>query len=126
MDYDKVKWLSESIQFLGCEVSSGHWNHENFLKRKLAELGRVETIKDLELIIGFISYTRRCVEDVEMILGPLREGLKTLKSVQVSESWIAALNDKVKEALKKAIANVYWLLLPGVEANRFVFIIESD
>ena len=55
VNYDKVKWVLESIQFLGCEVRSGQWSHENFLKRKLAELGRVETIKYLERIIGVIS-----------------------------------------------------------------------
>ena len=48
VNYDKVKWVSESIQFLGCEVSNGQWSHENFLRKRLAELGRIETIKDLE------------------------------------------------------------------------------
>ena len=28
--------------------------------------------------------------------------------------------------MKKAIANVHWLVLPGVEASKFMFIIESD
>ena len=126
VNYDKVKWVSESIQFLGCEVSNGCWSHENFLKKKLAELGRIETIKDLERIIGVISYTRRCVKDVEMILGPLREGLKTFKSGKVSEEWIESLNEKVKSALEKAILNVHWLTLPGMEAKQFVFVIESD
>ena len=48
------------------------------------------------------------------------------KSGQVSESWIKVLNDRVKEALEKAIANIHWLVLPGIEASGFVFIIESD
>ena len=126
VNYDRVKWVSESIQFLGCEVSNSYWSHENFLKRKLAELGRIETIKDLERIIGVISYTRRCVKDVEMILGPLREGLRTFKAGKVSEEWIESLNEKVKSALEKAILNVHWLTLPGVEAKQFAFIIESD
>ena len=89
-------------------------------------MGRGEIIKDLERIIGVISYTQRCVKDAEVILGPLREGLKTFKSGQVSESWIAALNCKVKETVEKAIANVHWLILLEVDTNRFVFIIESD
>ena len=89
-------------------------------------MGRIETIKDLERIIGVISYMRRCVKDVEMILGPLREGLKILKSGQVSESWIEELNGKMKDALEEAITNVHWLILLGIEAKKFVFIIESD
>ena len=126
VNYDKVKWVSETIQFLGCEVGNAHWSHENFLKKKLAELGRVETIKDLENIIGVISYTRRCVKDVEMILGPLREDLKIFKAGKVTEVWMNALNEKVKEALRKAILNVKWLILPGVDAKQFVFVIETD
>ena len=111
------KWVSESIQFLGCKVSNGHWSHENFLEKKLGYLGRIETIKNLERTIGVISYTRRCVKDVEMILGPLREGLKTSKVGKVSEEWIEALHEKVKNALEKAILNVRWLILPSMEAK---------
>ena len=123
---DTVKWVSESIHYLGCEVSNGQWSHENFVIRKINELGRIGTIKDFKRIIGLISYTRRCVKDLETILSPLREGLKTLKSGQVSESWIIALNEKVQEALETAIPNVHWLVLPGVGANRFTFMIEFD
>ena len=107
VNYETVKWVSESIQFLGCEVSSGQWSHENFLKRELAGLGRLETIKDVERIIGVISYTSRCVKDVEMILAPIRDAIRTFKLGQVSESRIATLNDKVKEALERAIVNVH-------------------
>ena len=99
--------MSESIQFLRCEVSNGQWSHKNFLRKKLAEVGRIETTKDLERITGFISYTCRCVKDVEMILCPLREGLKDFKSGQVLESWNEELNGKVKDALEKAITNVH-------------------
>lgn len=59
-------------------------------------------------------------------MGPLQERLKIFKSGPVSESWIAALNDEVEEALEKAITNVRWLVLPGIKSNGFVFIIESD
>ena len=86
-----------------CEVSSGQWSHENFLKRKLAELGRMETIKDLERIIGVISYTPHCVKDVEMILSPFREGLKTFKSGQMSESWIMAMHEKVRKHWRRQL-----------------------
>lgn len=83
VNYDKVKWVSETVQFLRCEASSGHWSHENSIKWKMEELGEIRTIEDLERIIGVISYTRRCVKDVDMILGPLREGLKTFKVKEV-------------------------------------------
>lgn len=96
------------------------------LKKRLSELGGVRTIEDLERVIGVISYTRRCVKDVEIILGPLNEGVKTFKSGKVSEDWICSLNNQVKEAVKNSIANVHWLILPRTETDKFIFIIESD
>ena len=87
-NFEKVKWVSETIQFLGCEINNGKWSHENFLKQKLVELGKVSTIKDLERVIGVLSYARRCVKDVEMILDPLREGLKTFKVGEITEDWL--------------------------------------
>ena len=58
---------SQRIQFLGFEISRGYSNHENLLKNNVAEFGGVQTIKDVERIIGVISYARRYVKDVEMI-----------------------------------------------------------
>ena len=84
VNYEKVKWVSETIQCLGFEVSNGQWIHENFLKQKLVEMWEVRTIKDLERAIGIISYARRCVKDVEVIMGPLREILKTFKEGKAS------------------------------------------
>ena len=83
VDYEKVKWVSETIQFWGCEVSNGQWSHENFFKQKLAEMGELRTIKDLEHVIGIISYARRCVRCVEVVLGPLRESLKVFKDEDI-------------------------------------------
>lgn len=126
VNFEKVKWVSETIQSLGWEISNAHWSHENFLKQNLAELGELRTIKDLERIIGVISYARRCVKDVEVILGPLREGLKTVKDDEVSEVWLHVLHEQVKKALKRVLANVRWLMLPGVASDQFTFVIESD
>ena len=92
----------------------------------MKELGEIRTIKDLERIIRVISYACHCVKGVEVILGPLQEGLKTFKGKEVSEEWLEDLNKKVRTALRQAIANVHWLVLPGVESDRFTFVIESD
>lgn len=61
-----------------------------------------------------------------MILGPLRGALKDFKSINVSEEWKKELNVKVDKALSCAIDNVHWLVLPGFEADRFKFILESE
>ena len=126
VNYDKVKWVTEEIEFLGSEISSGYWSHENFLKRKRKELGEIRTIKDLQRIISVISYAHHCVKDVEMVLGPFREDLKEFKAKSVSEDWIEALNRKVDKALALSIENVRWLILPGVETSKFFFQLDSD
>ena len=89
-------------------------------------MGRVNTIKDLERIIGIISYARRCVKDVEKVLGPLREVLRIWKAQSVLETWIDQLNEKVDTALAATIDNTHWLVLPGVKSEDFKFVIESD
>ena len=73
-----------------------------------------------------LIYTSMCERRGDDFGPTSRDGLKTFKSGQVSESWIEELNGKVKDALEKAITNVHWLILPGIEAKKFVFIIESD
>lgn len=99
---------------------------KNFLKKKMRELQEIRTTKNLERIIGVISYSRYCVKDVEIIVGPLREGLKPFKVGAASEEWIKYLNEKVRNALGQTIANVHWLILLGVESDRFTFVIESN
>ena len=108
------------------KISNGQWGHGNFLKQKLAELGKASTMEDLERVIGAISYARHCVKGVEMILGPLREGLRTFKVGEVTEDWLRMLNEQAKESLEKAIVNVHWLVLPGGNSDRFAFVIEFD
>ena len=49
----------------------------------------------------------RCVRDVEMVLGPLRESLKTFKEEKVTEEWLQGVNTQVKEALRAAITNTH-------------------
>ena len=89
-------------------------------------MGEIRTIKDLERAIGIILYARRCVKDVEVILGPLRESLKTFKEGKVSEEWLQVLNEQVKKALRGGIESFLWFVLPGGKSDRFAFMIESD
>ena len=89
-------------------------------------MGEVRTIKDLERVMGIISYARRCGMSVEVVLGPLRESLKVFKDGNISEEWLRLLNEQVKDALRKAIVNVHWLVLPSGKSDRFAFTIESD
>ena len=126
VNFEKVKWVCTEITFLGYEIKNGLWNQAGFIKKRMDEIGKVQSIKDLERIIGIISYSRRCIKDSELILGPLRKDLKRFKSGAVTEEWKEAVDDHVMTAFKQAITNMHWLTLPGMKADEYKFILESD
>ena len=70
VNFRKIKWLSRSIKFLGHEICGGRWNQEGYIKDKMAQVGEVKTMRDLERVIGVISYARRAIVDAEAIFGP--------------------------------------------------------
>ena len=92
----------------------------------MAQVGEVKMMRNLERIIGVISYARRAIVDVEAILGPLREALKEWKAARVLTAWMQGLNEKVAAAFRAALDNMRWLTLPGAKAESYVFTIESD
>ena len=76
VNFDKVKWLTSSILFLGYEIRDGRMSLESFLKKKQRDVGFVSSIKGLERVIGILSYARRVIKKSEEVLAPLREDLK--------------------------------------------------
>ena len=126
VNFDKVKWLTKEITFLGNEIRDGRWSHESFLQKRMQEIGFISSIKGLERVIGILSYSRRCIRDTEKILGPLREDLRRFKSGTVDDSWLSQMNERVKDAFHQALDNLHWLILPGMNVDQFEFIIESD
>ena len=117
---------ADSITFLGYEIKDGKWSLEGFISRKMQEIGSVDSIKGLERVIGILSYARRCIKNTEKILGPLREDLRSFKSGSVTDVWKAEMNCHVREAFEKALDNVEWLVLPGVDVGHFTFVVETD
>ncbi len=126
VNFDKVKWMTEEITFLGYEIREGTWTYERFLREKMEEVGQVRSVKELERVIGIISYARRAIKDVELILGPLRHDLKTLKKGEVTPGWWREVDWHVKKAFEGCLLNVQWLILPGCEADEYVFELETD
>lgn len=70
-NFDKVKWLTREITFLGNEIRDGQWSCEGFLQKRMQEIGFISSIKGLERVIGILSYSRQCIKDTKIILGPL-------------------------------------------------------
>ena len=85
VNYNKVKRLATKMTFLGYEIENGRLNLREYVKNKKESLGNIWTIKELERVIGIISYARRVIKGTEKILAPLRSDLKILKKGGVSE-----------------------------------------
>ena len=126
VNYEKVTWFTDSVTFLGHEISGGKWSFEKYLTEKMANFGIIDSAKKLEAVLGVLSYVRRCVKHLERILGPLRDALSQWKSGPVTDAWQAELQQKVKNAFREALDNLHWLVLPGAETDDFVFELETD
>ena len=124
VNFDKVKWLTSSISFLGYEIRDGRMSLESFLQKKQRDVGFVSNIKGLERVIGILSYARRVIKKSEEVLAPLRKDLKKMKREMVTLEWLGGLNDRVKEAFAQALHNIEWLTLPGNEAKEFILDID--
>ena len=124
VNYDKVKWLTTKITFLGYEIENGHLNLREYIKKKKESLGNVRTIKELERVIGIISYARRVIKGTEKILATLRSDLKILKKGGVSGQWFRVLDEHVEGALKGALENMRDLMVPGCDPVSFT--LETD
>ena len=124
VNFDKVKWLTDEISFLGYEIKNGKMTQKKYLEKRMAEIGEVSSIKGLERVIGIISYARRVVKGSEKILGPLREDLKYAKKHKPDDEWWSKVNVHVKDAFTKALEKIQFLTVPGIEAVKFI--LETD
>ena len=124
VNYDKVVWVSNKLTFLGYEIEDGTLSLKKYIKKKMENVGKVSNIKDLERVIGIISYARRTIQKTEEVLAPLRQDLKILKKGNVSEQWFEELNSKVLNAFNSAFENMKDLMLPGCIPNEFI--LETD
>ena len=124
VNYDEVVWVSDNLTFLGYEIEDGTLSLKNYIKKKMENIGKVASIKNLERVIGIISYARRTIEKTEEILAPLRQDLKVLKKGKVSEHWLKELNAKILNVFNSAFENMRDLMLPGCLPKEFI--LETD
>ena len=124
VNYDKVKWVSTKISFLGYEVEGGKMTLKGYIQRKREVIGEVRTIHDLERVIGIISYARRVIRKTEEVLAPLRADLKAFKKGETSTAWFRALDSHIQDAFEKAFENMEVLTLPGGDPSSFE--LETD
>ena len=46
VNFEKVKWMTTEISFLGYEISDGTWTLEKYVRRKQKEVGPVRSVKE--------------------------------------------------------------------------------
>ena len=119
VNFEKVKWMTTKLSFLGWEIEGGEMSLKGYLQKKQEQLGPIRTVNDLERVIGIISYARRVIQSTEEILAPLREDLKILKHGKISESWFRELDEHVAEAFRRVHTNTKQLCVPGVQPIEF-------
>ena len=124
VNFDKVVWISTKITFLGYEIENGKMSLKNYIQKKKETLGEIRTVKDLERVIGIISYARKTIKGTEKILSNLRQDLKELKKGKISDQWFDMLNHHIEETFAEINLNMEQIVLPGCSPQSFV--LETD
>ena len=124
VNYDKVVWIATEIKFLGYEIKEGRMGLRDYIQKKKETLGEIKTVKDIERVIGIISYARKTIRGTEKILSKLRQDLKELKKGKVSDQWFDMLDSHVNEAFAEINLNMEQIVLPGQTPQSFV--LETD
>ena len=124
VNYDKVKWMSSKISFLGFEIEDGKLCLKEYIRKKMDSIGPIENVHDLERVIGIISYARRVIHGTEIVLAPLREDLKRLKKGNISDEWFDEVNLRVAKVFEEAFNRLRELTVPGVSAESYI--LETD
>ena len=101
VNFDKVKWITTQISFLGYEVEGGRMTLKNYIQRKKEVIEKERTIHDLEKVIGVISSARRVIQRTEEVLAPLRADLKAFKRGETSKERFQNLDCHVQDAFQK-------------------------
>ena len=124
VNLEKTKFLNTRVTFLGIELAEGRWSLREYLLRKQAQVGRIRHWKDLERVIGALSYARRTVRHMEEIIQPLRTRLAESRRERHPPEWWQAATAEAHAALAKALDKQRFLRFPGVQAERYT--LETD
>jgi len=124
VNWDKTTFLSTKIKFLGVEIGQGCWSLHEYLASKIRQLGRIERWKDLERLIGVLSYARKTVVGMEEHLSSLRTRLTAAKEEARGTEWWSETREIVRRTIFCILDKQVFLTLPGVDTQRYV--LETD
>lgn len=83
----KCTWCTSSVSFLGYRISSDRWSLVDYLREKRDSFPSIRCYKDLQRVIGIISYCRSMLPHLEEQLKELRERLAACKYHREWEEW---------------------------------------
>ena len=64
--------ISTEVKFLGYEISDEKLGLHNYIQKKKEMLWEVKKVKDLERVIDIISYVRKIIKGMEIVLAKFR------------------------------------------------------
>ena len=120
----KTELLLTKVKFLGMELSHGSWTLTEYFRSRWGQLGEVTHWKDLERLIGVLSYLRRTIVDLERLIAPLRQLLAQAKAKKQEEEWWNHARQEVWNVLLRALDRQVLLELPGLRTQKYV--LETD
>lgn len=110
LNLDKTKLAKTELEFVGQIISSGGVKPIEDRIRKIQEIDRPKTLKQLRSFIGFVSYYRKFVWNFSKLLYPLNDLLKK------NEKWKwNSIHQHAFEEIKKSFMNCKMLKYPEVD-----------
>lgn len=116
----KMKLLLTTVTYLRYTLKDGTWSLLPYLKEKTEQLGRVASRPTLEKHIGILSFARTHVPKVEMILRPLRNWLKIVKSRTLNALDWKKVTQSVNEAYEHCLKTHSILSLPNRTFSKYL------
>ena len=86
---------SNKIKLLCYDIENGQMGLQNYIEKKRETIGEIRTVRDIERVIGIISYAKKTIKGPKKILSILRQDIKELKMGKVSDQWFDMLNNHI-------------------------------
>lgn len=124
VNVNKAEFVTTSVKFLGLEIEDGRWSLARYLRKKADTFGELKCWKDLERMIGVLSYARRTIPHIERLLSPLRGAMRDSRSKRRERAWWKTTDEFCKRTFKEIMERQVFLHLPAMEVSAYV--LETD
>lgn len=119
VNYSKTKFCTDSVSFLGMDITDGSWSLKGYLDQKVTEFGDISHWKDLERLIGVLTYVRKTVPKMEEILSRIRSRYSEARKKCRNEEWWKETQLISQDVIRTVLDKQRFLSLPGIVPERF-------